>query len=126
MGQLRDRMVEDLKLAGYSPATRRVYLHYGKAFTKHFGRSPREMGENEIRSFLLHLLEVRKLSHNTYRQCYAALKFLYRVTLKRPFEIESIPRLRKVRRLPNVLSGTEVEALLRAFHTGERAVHHKC
>ena len=41
MGQLRDRMVEDLKLSGYSPATAEVYLHYGKAFSKHFRRSPR-------------------------------------------------------------------------------------
>ena len=115
MGQLRDRMVEDLKLAGYSPETAKVYLHYGKAFTKHFRRSPSELGEKEVRSFLLHLLEVRRLGHGSYRQCFAALKFLYRVTLKRPFEVESIPRPRTVRRLPNVLSGTEVEALLRAF-----------
>ena len=115
MGQLRDRMVEDLKLSGYSPATAEVYLHYGKAFAKHFRRSPSEMGEKEIRAFLLHLLEVRRLSHASYRQCYAALKFMYRVTLKRPFEVESIPRPRKVRHLPNVLSGTEVEALLAAF-----------
>ena len=83
MGQLRDRMVEDLKLAGYSPETAKVYLHYGKELTKHFRRSPSEMGEEEVRSFLLHLLEVRRLSHGSYRQCFAALKFLYRVTLKR-------------------------------------------
>lgn len=115
MGQLRERMLEDLKLSGYSPATAQVYLHYGKEFTKHFRRSPREMGEEEVRAFLLHLLDVRRLSHDSYRQCYAALKFLYRVTLKRPFEVESLPRPRKIRRLPQVLSGTEVEALLRAF-----------
>jgi hypothetical protein len=66
-------MTEDLKLAGFSPSTTRIYLHYCKYFAKHFMRSPAEMGADEIRSFLLHLLVERNLSHNSYRQCYAAL-----------------------------------------------------
>jgi len=115
MGYLRDRMAEDLKLAGFSPSTRRIYLHYAKYFTKHFKRSPREMGEREVRTFLLYLLDERKLSHNTYRQCYAALKFLYEVTLRRSFEVDSIPRHRGTPRLPTVLSGSEVQQLLDAF-----------
>ena len=115
MGHLRDRMIEDLRLGGYSESTAKVYLHYVKEFTKYHGRSPAEMGEADVRSFLLYLLDERRLSHETYRQGLAALKFLYRVTLGRPLEVESIPRPRKRRRLPNVLSGTEVEALFAAF-----------
>ncbi len=94
MGQLRDRMAEDLNLAGFSPSTQRIYVHYAKKFAKHFMRSPAEMGEEEIRTFLLYLLDERKLSHDAYRQCRAALKFLYSVTLRRPFEVEPIPRRR--------------------------------
>ena len=115
MGILRDRMAEDLRLAGFSPSTQRIYLHYGKQFAKHFMRSPTELGEAEVRSFLLHLLEERKLSHEAYRQGYAALKFLYSVTLARGFEVESIPRHRKPHHLPTVLSGSEVQALLDAI-----------
>lgn len=114
MGKLRDRMKTDLKLAGYSSSTRRIYLHYCKSFVKHFGRSPEHLGEDEVRSFLVDLLDVRKLSHDSYRQCFAALKFLYKTTLKRPFEVESIPRHRPPRPLPQVLSGTEVQALIDA------------
>jgi site-specific recombinase XerD len=109
-------MAEDLRLAGLSPTTSRIYLHYAKYFTRHFMRSPSGMGEREIRSFLLHLLEERKLSHNSYRQGYAALKFLYEVTLRRSFEVASIPRHRGKPRLPVVLSGSEVQQLLDAFH----------
>lgn len=116
MGRLRDRMTDDLKLAGFSPSTTRIYLHYCESFAKYFMRSPIDLGEEEIRTFLLYLLDVRKLSHATYRQAYAALKFLYTVTLKRPFEVESIPRIRKIRKLPDVLSGTEVQALFDAFN----------
>jgi len=77
MGELRDRMQRDLKLGGYSPETTRVYVHYAKDFAKYFNRSPNDLGTEEIRAYLLHLLTVRKLSHATYRQGYAALKFLY-------------------------------------------------
>jgi site-specific recombinase XerD len=108
-------MTEDLKLSGYSPSTTRIYLHYCQYFAKHFMRSPAEMGEKEIRSFLLHLLIERDLSHESYRQCYAALKFLYMVTLKRPFEVESIPRHKKPHLLPNILSGSEIVSLFSAF-----------
>jgi hypothetical protein len=48
MGQLRERMEADLKLAGYSPSTKRIYLYAG-LFVRHFMRSPAEMGESEVR-----------------------------------------------------------------------------
>ena len=116
MGKLRDRMVQDLKLTGYSPVTARIYLHWTKSFTHHFMLSPTEMGEEQIRSFLLYLLDERKLSHQSYRQAYAALKFLYTVTLKRPFEVHWIPRRRRQPRpLPDVLAGSEVRAVIRAI-----------
>jgi hypothetical protein len=79
-------------------------------------RSPADMGEEEIRSYLLYLLDERKLSHQSYRQAYAALKFLYTVTLKRPFEVRWIPRRRsRPRPLPDVLAGSEVRAVIRAI-----------
>ncbi|MGH7410929.1 MAG: tyrosine-type recombinase/integrase [Candidatus Methylomirabilis sp.] len=114
MGDLRDRMLEDLTLAGYSPSTVRIYLHYARSFAKHYMRSPAAMGKEEVRAYLLHLLDTRKLSHDTYRQAHAAIKFLYTVTLDRPVEVQTIPRHRRQRPLPDVLSGTEVQALLDA------------
>jgi site-specific recombinase XerD len=110
-------MVQDLKLAGYSPVTARIYLHYAKHFAKYFMCSPDQMGEREVRAFLLHLLEERKLGHGSYRQAYSALKFLYCVTLDRPFEVEAIPRRRKAKPLPVVLSGSEIRELLGGFRS---------
>jgi integrase/recombinase XerD len=111
MGKLRDRMEEDLKLGGYSPATQRVYLLYAREFARYFMRSPADMGEQEIRAYLMHRIE-RQCSHETYRQVRAGLKFLYTVTLRRPIEVEQLPLRRKPPRLPHVISGTEVSALL--------------
>ncbi len=113
MGQLRDRMEEDLKLGGYSPATSRIYLLYARQFAAYHKRSPSEMGEQEIRAYLLHLVETQ-CSHETYRQVRAGLKFLYTVTLRRPIEIIPPPLRRTRTQLPDILSGTEVSALLEA------------
>ena|SRR5205823_1273189 len=73
MGKLRDRMEQDLRLGGYSPATQRIYLLYAREFARYYMRSPADMGEEEIRAYLMHRIE-RKCSHETYRQVWAGLK----------------------------------------------------
>jgi site-specific recombinase XerD len=80
-------------------------------------RSPEEMGEAEIRAFMLHLVEKRRISPETYRQVRSALRFLYFQTLQRPVDVEWLPTRRHGKRLPLVLSGTEVEALLAAVRS---------
>src|SRR6266566_3113840 len=62
MGKLRDRMEQDLRLGGYSPATQRIYLLYAREFARYYMRSPADMGEEEIRAYLMHRIE-RKCSH---------------------------------------------------------------
>ena len=60
MGKLHDRMKEDLLLKAYSPHTQSAYLRCARHFASHYMRSPEEMGEQEIRGFLLHLVRDRK------------------------------------------------------------------
>lgn len=116
MGRLHDRMAEDLTLRNFSPATRRNYLLYARKFVAFFMRSPEDMGKAEIRQFLLHQLQVKKLSHSTYRQIYAAVKFLYTVTLGRAWEVEHLPFPRQRQRpLPVVLHADELAALFQVF-----------
>jgi integrase/recombinase XerD len=91
MGHLRDRMEQDLILRNLSPATRRNYLLYCRKFAAHYQRSPADLGEVEIRQFLLHLIQGEQVSYATYRQILAALKFLYTVTLARPWDVARIP-----------------------------------
>jgi len=113
MGQLQDRMVADLTLAGYSESTARIYLIYARKFARHFMRSPAQMGDKEVRSFLLYLLQEQGVSYATYRQYRAALQFLYRVTLQRPEEIAHVPCRRKSHPLPVVLSPVEICAFFK-------------
>ena len=114
MRPIHERMEVHLKLGGYSPGTRKIYLLYARLFAKYFNRPPEEMGENEVRTYLLYLIEQRHASRGTIRQVRAALSFLYAVTLHRPVEVAHIPVMRQQQRLPQVLSGREVAALLDA------------
>jgi len=114
MGQLYDDMKADLTIGGYAPTTRKVYLLYARQFAKHFMRSPAEMGADEVRQFMLHLLEERRVSRETIRQVRSSLRFLYAVTLNRPVEVEWMPPPRRRKTLPVVLSGSEVWELLQA------------
>jgi site-specific recombinase XerD len=116
MGQLRDRMAQDLVLRNLSPSTRRNYLLYCRKFAAFFRRSPAELGETEVRIFLLDCIEVQRLSYAAYRQIYAALKFLFTVTLKRPWHVDRIPCAKnRLRPLPIILHGDELQALFAAF-----------
>jgi integrase/recombinase XerD len=116
MGQLHDRMAQDLVLRNFSPATRRNYLLYCRKFAAFARRSPADLGEDDIRQFLLHCIEVQKLSYAAYRQIYAALKFLYTVTLQRPWQVERLPFPKnRLRPLPTILHADELQALFGAF-----------
>ncbi len=115
MGMLRDRMEQDLILRKLSPSTRRNYLLYARKFAAHYRRSPEELGEMEIREYLLRLIQVEQVSYATYRQILAALKFLYTVTLARPWEVERIPFPRHRRNsFPNVLGQDKLVELFAA------------
>jgi integrase/recombinase XerD len=116
MGQLRDKMEADLKIGGYSLSTQSIYLFYAQMFASHFNRSPVKMGADEVREFLLYFVNDRVCSRSTLKQVRAALMFLYSVTLNRPVEVEWLPVPREQKRLPVVLSGTEVSSFLAAVH----------
>jgi len=113
MGLLRERMAEDLKLRGFAPITVRSYLRYAQRFAEHYApRSPLRLGEREVRSYLLYLVEEKHVSPSTHVVCLAGIKFLYEVTLRRPEVVARIPYPKRPVLLPDVLSGTEVERLL--------------
>ena len=57
MTPLRKRMMEDLQLKGYSPATQQVYLGAVRKLAKHYGRSPDTISEQELRAYFLRKVE---------------------------------------------------------------------
>lgn len=114
MTQLRQRMVEDLRVRNYSESTVRRYTECVAAFARYFGRCPSTLGPEEIRRFQVHLAVEEKRSFTVLNQTVCALRFLYRTTLQSAFPIELIPYARREKKLPVVLSRGEIETLLGA------------
>jgi len=113
MTPLRQRMIEDMQIRQLSPHTQRAYLAAVTRFAKHFGRSPAELGLEDIRTFQVHLVS-QGIGHSTFTIIVSALRFLYTVTLRKEWRIDEIPHARKPQRLPIVLSPTEVAQFLAA------------
>lgn len=114
MGLLRDRMARDLDIKRFAPITKSSYLRCAQRFADHYpGRSPLTLGEREVRDFLLHLVKHDGVSPSMHTLCVASLKFLYRVTLRRPEVIDAVPYPKRSGLvLPTVLTGSEVQKLL--------------
>lgn len=112
MGQLYDQMKMDLELKNFSPKTITCYLTCMVQFVRHYGRSPVEMGEEEIRNYLSYLMKEKQVSQSFINQAYSAIKFFYETTLERPWNGIRIPRMKNRKRLPVVLSLQEVRSLL--------------
>ena len=106
-----ERMAQDLLLRGLAPGTQEDYLMHANLFLKWAGKSAESMGEEEIRAYLNYLITDKKLATSTVNTYNAALRFLYAVTLNRNLNYRQIPRLKEVRRLPEILSRKEVSLL---------------
>ena len=116
MGQVRDRMDQDMAMRGLSANTRKTYLHCAVAFVRHFMRPPSELGAEQIRAFLLHLLRVKKCAASTIGVYVGALRFLYFVTLRRrDILLADLPRPKIPAKLPTVLAASEVERIFAAI-----------
>jgi site-specific recombinase XerD len=88
------------------------YTYHVERFARHFGKPLDELGPEEIRTFQLHLIQDRKASWSAFNQAVCGLRFLYRVTLPRPWVVEQVPFGKRPKRLPSVLGVEEVSSLL--------------
>ena len=114
MGVLRDHMIRELQLRRFAPATQRAYLEAVVGLTKHFGVAPDQLSARQVQDYLLYLMLERHLQWNTVNTIASGLTFFYTQTLRRPDIALAMPIRRTPRRLPEILSAAELEALFAA------------
>src|SRR6266568_7681395 len=109
MTPLRQRMTEDMQVRNLSPHTQTSYLQQVSLFARHFNKSPEQLGPEDIRAYQIYLTNEKRLAPNSIHTAVAALRFLYRITLKKDWTFgEDIPLPKKPQKLPVVLSPEEV------------------
>jgi len=114
METYREQMQRDMVLRNLSPKTQYLYHNAARALEDHFGRPPDQLSEDEVKEFLVSIVEVRKLSQSSLKITYSALRFLYETTLKKSWIIDKIPYPKTVKTIPHVLDKSDIRRLIDA------------
>jgi integron integrase len=112
--RLLDRLRAEIRTRHYSIRTEAAYVDWARRFILfHNKRHPQDMGAAEVSAFLTHLATERQVGASTQNQAKSALLFLYGQVLKQDLPwLDEVVTARTQRKLPVVLTPSEVRALL--------------
>ncbi len=116
MNPFIQRMVGDMQLRNMADATIDAYTYHVDKFCQFFGKPADQLGPEEIRQYQLYLVNEKKASWSSFNQAVCGLRFLYEVTLGRPWAVRHIPFGKRPKKLPVVLSNEEASRLLECIH----------
>ena len=108
---LRQRMIEDMNARKLGSHSQRSHIHSCRRFAAFLKRSPDTAAPDDVRRFQLHLAETGMSICNRNR-IMTGVKFLFRVTLRRPDLVAEIYHLREPQKIPLVMSQDETRRLL--------------
>src|SRR3970040_1238092 len=114
MTKLRQRMIEDMQLRGFSARTQECYVRSVAQLAEHFHRSPDQLSEEDLRQYFLYLANEKKVARPTATIALCWVKFLFEHTLKRDWTTLRFVRPAREKKLPVVLSREEVRRILAA------------
>jgi integrase/recombinase XerD len=106
------RMKEDVQLRGLSENTMVSYMLNARIFLEYCNRPVEQLNEHDIRNFLFYLIKEKKVKPQTVNTYSAAIRFLFAVTLNRTLNYLQIPRQKKRKTLPEVLTREEVTSII--------------
>jgi integrase/recombinase XerD len=118
---IRQKMLQDLQLAGLREGTQKRYLQAVKQLAFHYRTRPDRLSEQQVRDYLLYLKNDKKFASSSLGITYNALKFFYTRTAPRDWPTLQRLRVEKQKKLPDVLSVDEVRQVIGAVRT----LHHR-
>ena len=128
MTPLRQRMIEDMQVRNLALNTQRSYLEQVSRFARHFNKSPEQLGPDDIRAYQVYLTNEKKLAPSSIVTAVAALRFVYKISLKKSWQFEEVlPAPKLPQKLPVVSSPEEVMQFLGCINsTKHRAILTTC
>lgn len=112
MTDFKEKMRMELQLRGFSPRTQKAYITYVERFAKFYGKSPEELNEDHVRNFLHNAISGKKVSCSYVNACYSGIKFFFENVVGIDWNMKKIPRVKKSKTLPTVLSQAEVKKII--------------
>jgi integrase/recombinase XerD len=123
MTPLRQRMIEDMQLRGFSARTQECYVAAVRQLAGHYHRSPDQLTEEDLRQYFLYLANEKKVARATATIALCGIKFFYEQTLGRHWTTLRFVRPQREKKLPVVLSREEVRRILAEVRS---AVYRAC
>lgn len=114
MGNVYNRLLFDMQLCGLSIVSQKNYVYHIRKFEEYCNKPIEETDTNNVREFLHFLREDKKLSIGTVNYYHTCIKFMFQMTLEKPWNDRKVPRLKGYKALPVVLSAEEVKQILDA------------
>jgi len=106
--------IETLKLKNYNESTIITYQQHFQQFLKFFKNSqPEDIHFDEIRQYILFLVEDKKYSTSSQNNAINAIKFYYNNVINKPIDDFFIPRPRRAKTIPKILNEQEVSKILK-------------
>ena len=111
MSDYKKEYERDLKIAGLGDRTIVAYQSCMDKYLSHYNHRIDPHSCSQVKDFLHYLMQERKVSRAYMHQYYSALKLFYSITLKKEWEIMKIPRVKSIKKLPDILSREEIKTL---------------
>lgn len=113
MTALRQKLIDEIQLRGFSTHTQDSYVRCVTGLARFYRRSPDQILDDEIKAYLLHLLRIKKLAVSSLVVAVSALRFFFGQVLHRPTAAieQALPRMKKPVLRPKVYSVQELEKL---------------
>lgn len=110
-----NKLAKEIKLRHYSRKTLKTYANWSRRFQRFLkNKPPHELSTADVKEYLTYLAVKCKVAASTQNQAFNSLLFLYRHALKSEFgDLRDVPRAKKSRYIPMVLSRTEIDAILK-------------
>ena len=112
MSQLRQRMMEDMQLRGFSARTQECYVAAVRQLAEHYHRAPDQLAEEDLRQYFLYLANEKRVARATATIALCGIKFFYEKTLGKQWTTLQCVRPPREKKLPVVLSREEVRRIL--------------
>jgi len=124
---MKTKIINDTKkklvVMGYSENTQKTYLHYLGLFCDHFNNFDlNQINSRQIETFFYDLIQNNQLSYSAQSQYINAIKFYFEKVLGKPKTVYNLPRPRKPKSLPKVLSKNEIKNIIDVTSN----IKHKC
>jgi site-specific recombinase XerD len=112
MTKLRERMLQDMQLRGFSARTQECYVRSVRQLAQHYNKPPDQITEEELRLYFLHVKNVLKWKRATMTIAICGIKFFFTKVIGKNWQTLQVVRPKPENRLPVILTRDEISRIL--------------